>query len=166
MSLIWWYIFLLTDKLLCCWKQRKHTYMVFCSAHSWTCPSAWKRPRPSRRCPGRPCWWCWSQPWRRRRWWARAPQPALPFDSHSWWRCWEARQMLDDRRKRKTKHSGLDFSAAVTDACQRLGACLVRWLSWRRPCEQLLAQPGLTSAGVQNELASSLHSEQSYSLIA
>lgn len=84
--------------------------MGFCSARSWTCPSAWKRPRPSRQCPGQPCWWCWSQPWRRRRWWARAPPPpGLPFDSHSSWRCWEARQMLDKCRKRKMKQSGLDL---------------------------------------------------------
>lgn len=83
--------------------------MGFCSAHSWTCPSAWKRPRPSRRCPGRPCWWCWSQPWRRRWWWPRAPPPpVLPFDFHSSWRCWEARQMLEKRRKTRTKQSGLD----------------------------------------------------------
>lgn len=73
--------------------------MGFWSARSWTCSSAWKRPRPSHRCPGRPCWCCWSQPWRKRRWWTRAPPPALPVDSHSLWRCCEASQMLGEEKQ-------------------------------------------------------------------
>lgn len=99
--------------------------MEFCSAHSWTCPSAWRRLHPSRLCPGRPCWWCWSQPWRRRRWWARGrPPPVLPFDFHSLWRCWAARQMLETRRKGKTKQNQLDFFFfCCCDRCMSEAAC-------------------------------------------
>lgn len=48
----------------------------------------------------------------------------------------------EEKKKEEAESVRFFFSfAAVTDACQRQRARLVRWLSWRRSCEQLLAQP-------------------------
>jgi len=123
----------------------KPTYTVFCSARSWTCPSAWRRPRPSLRRPCRPRWWCWSRPWRRRRWWARPP-PTLPFDSRSSWRRLggqaDAARVKEEKDKNKVGQISIYFFFSPLLWQMRVrGARLVGWLSRRRLCEQLLAQP-------------------------